>query len=65
MKKILIGLLVTLLVLVLIGIMLLLLNMIIHNQCMQLTPSEYYESSLCERYWNSTDWEAVKQWFGR
>ena len=48
--------------LIIVGIIILLLNMFIQNQCYQLTQNEYYQSTICENYWNDTDWEAVKKY---
>ncbi len=27
-------------------------DMLIDHQCYQLTPNEFYQSTICERYWN-------------
>ena len=30
-------------------------DMLIDHQCYQLTPNEFYQSTICERYWNKQE----------
>lgn len=37
--------------LMVIGFVWLFIEMMIDHECYQLTPNEYYQSSICEKYW--------------
>lgn len=39
--------------LIAIGFVWTIVEMVIDHNCYQLTPNEFYNSSICERYWNN------------
>ena len=39
--------------LIAIGVIWTIVEMVIDHNCYQLTPNEFYKSSICERYWNN------------
>lgn len=41
---------------IVIGILAILTKMFIQNQCYQLQPNDFYNTSICEKYWKDTDW---------
>lgn len=58
MKKATIGLLIFLSIIAIIFIGILIfetIDMLIDHQCYQLEPNEFYNSTICERYWNEKD----------
>ena len=50
-KKIAIGLIIAGVILILIGIIWEIIDMLIDHQCYQLEPNDFYNSTICERYW--------------
>ena len=50
-KKIAIGLIIAGVILILIGIIWEIIDMLIDHQCYQLQPNDFYNSTICERYW--------------
>lgn len=38
-------------VMIILGITITFIDMLIDHQCYQLTPNEFYQSTICERYW--------------
>lgn len=45
---------------IMIGILTILTKMFIQNQCYQLQPNDFYNSTICEKYWKDTDWNLLK-----
>lgn len=51
MKKILIILIVLGFAFIVLGVIIEIADMMIDHQCYQLEPNEFYQSTICERYW--------------
>lgn len=39
-------------VMIILGIIITVIDMLIDHQCYQLEPNDFYQSTICERYWN-------------
>ncbi len=50
-EKIPIVLLIIAIIMIISGIILEVIDMLIDHQCYQLTPNDFYQSTICERYW--------------
>jgi hypothetical protein len=50
-EKIAIVLLIIAIIMIISGIVLEVIDMLIDHQCYQLTPNDFYQSTICERYW--------------
>ena len=50
-EKIAIVLLIIAIIMIISGILLEVIDMLIDHQCYQLTPNDFYQSTICERYW--------------
>ena len=60
--RLVIGLMVVGITLIIIGIIYQIIEITVQNQCYQLQPNDFYSSTICEKYWNNTDWNFIKQW---
>lgn len=40
---------------IILGLFLEFIDMMIDHQCYQLTPNEFYQSTICEKYWVKND----------
>lgn len=38
-------------IMIILGIIIEIIDMLIDHQCYQLTPNDFYQSTICERYW--------------
>lgn len=38
-------------IMITLGVVITIINMLIDHECYQLQPSDFYSSSICERYW--------------
>lgn len=41
--------------LIILGLFLEFIDMMIDHQCYQLKPNDFYQSTICERYWKDSD----------
>ena len=40
---------------IILGIIITVIDMLIDHQCYQLEPNDFFQSTICERYWNKTN----------
>ena len=50
-EKIAVVLLIIAIIMIILGIVLEIIDMLIDHQCYQLAPNDFYQSTICERYW--------------